>query len=155
MIRTVREKLGFQTNSLVPGKWAGQEDCWRRQKINRFAKTTDMLMKIVITSIVAFALSYILNGITIDSFWTAILLAVILAILNAIVKPLLILITLPITIITLGLFLFVINALIILLADSLLDGFEVRNFWWAMLFGLLLSVVSSALYSKRKEEKNR
>ncbi len=110
-----------------------------------------MLMRIIITSIVAFVLSYILSGIVIDSFWTAILLAIVLAILNAIVKPLLILLTLPITIVTLGLFLFVINALIILLADKILGGFQVRSFWWALLFGLLLSGISSLLYTEKKE----
>jgi putative membrane protein len=113
-----------------------------------------MLMRIIITSIVAFGLSYLLNGIAIDSFWTAIILAVVLALLNAIVKPLLILFTLPITILTLGLFLLVINAIIILLADKLLTGFEVRNFWWALLFGVLLSAISSLMYGTGKKEKN-
>jgi putative membrane protein len=110
-----------------------------------------MFMRIIITSIVAFALSYILSGVVIDSFWTAIILAIVLAILNAVVKPLLVLLTLPITIVTLGLFLFVVNALIILLADALLDGFQVKNFWWAMLFGLLLSAITSLLYSEKKK----
>jgi putative membrane protein len=112
----------------------------------------NILMRIIVNSIVAFALSYILSGIAIDSFWTAIILAVVLGILNAILKPLLVIITFPITIITFGLFLFVINALIILLADKLLDGFQVKNFWWALLFGLLLSLVSSLFYSEKKKD---
>lgn len=112
----------------------------------------NILMRIIVNSIVAFALSYILSGIAIDSFWTAIVLAVVLGILNAILKPLLVIITFPITIITFGLFLFVINALIILLADKLLDGFQVKNFWWALLFGLLLSLVSSLFYSEKKKD---
>lgn len=111
----------------------------------------NLIMRIIITSIVAFGLSYILSGIVIDSFWTAILLAVVLAVLNAIVKPILLVLTLPITLLTLGLFLFVINALIILLADKILDGFDVRNFWWALLFGLLLSLITSLLYTEKKE----
>ena len=110
-----------------------------------------MLMRIIITSIVAFALSYLLSGIMIDSYWTAILLAIVLAILNALVKPLLILITFPITILTLGLFLLVINALIVLLAEKILSGFEVRSFWWALLFGVLLSGLTSLMYSNKKE----
>jgi putative membrane protein len=110
-----------------------------------------MLMRIIITAIVAFALSYILSGVVIDSFWTAILLSIVLAILNSLVKPILVVLTFPITILTLGLFLLVINALIILLADKLLDGFQVKNFWWALLFGLLLSAVTSLLYSDKKE----
>lgn len=110
-----------------------------------------MLMRIIITAIVAFALSYILSGVVIDSFWTAILLSIVLAILNSLVKPILVVLTFPITILTLGLFLLVINALIILVADKLLDGFQVKNFWWALLFGLLLSAVTSLLYSDKKE----
>jgi putative membrane protein len=109
-----------------------------------------MLMRLIINSIVAFALSYLLSGIAIDSFWTAIVVAIVLAVLNAIVRPLLILLTLPITLVTLGLFLLVINALIIELADKLIDGFEVRNFWWALLFSLLFSGISSLLYAKKK-----
>jgi putative membrane protein len=111
-----------------------------------------LVMRIVITAIVAFGLSYLLGGIIIDSFWTAIILAIVLALLNAIVKPLLILFTLPITILTLGLFLFVINALIILIADELLGGFQTRNFWWALLFGLLLSAITSLLYTEKKSD---
>lgn len=111
-----------------------------------------LVMRIIITAIVAFGLSYILSGIMIDSFWTAIILAIVLGLLNAIVKPLLILFTLPITILTLGLFLFVINALIILIADALLDGFEARNFWWALLFGLLLSFITSLLYTDKRKD---
>lgn len=118
-------------------------------------ENTHMIMRIIITAIVAFGLSYILDGITINSFWTAIILAIVLAILNAIVKPTLILLTLPITIVTLGLFLFVINALIIIIADSLLRGFETRNFWWALLFGLLLSAISSVMYSSGKKTEDR
>ena len=113
----------------------------------------NIVMRIMISAIVAFGLSYVLNGIMINSFWTAILLAIVMSLLNAIVKPILILLTLPITLLTLGLFLFVINALIVLLADKLLNGFEVRNFWWALLFGLLLSIVTSALYKAGEKEK--
>jgi putative membrane protein len=111
-----------------------------------------ILMRIIITAIVAFLLSYLLSGIIIDSFWTAIILAIVLALLNAIIKPLLILLTLPITILTLGLFLFVINALIILIADELLGGFQTKSFWWALLFGLLLSAITSLLYTTKKSD---
>jgi putative membrane protein len=109
----------------------------------------NFIMRIIVTSIVAFGLSYILSGVHFDTFTSA----VVLAILNAIVKPLLILITLPITVVTLGLFLFVINALIILLADSLIKHFHVDGFWWALLFSLLLSIVTSLLYKEKREEK--
>jgi putative membrane protein len=110
-------------------------------------------MRIIVTSIVAFGLSYILKGIHIDDFWAAILLAFVLALLNAIVKPLLVILTFPITIITLGLFLLVINAIIILFADNLLEGFTVDSFWWALLFSLLLSFVTSLLYKEEKKDR--
>jgi putative membrane protein len=112
----------------------------------------NLLMRIIVTSIVAFGLSYILQGIKFDSFWTAIVVAIVLAVLNAIVKPLLILFTLPITLFTFGLFLFVINALIILLAEKLVSGFTVDGFWWALLFSLLLSLLTSLLYKEKKEK---
>ena len=112
----------------------------------------NLLMRIIVTSVVAFGLSYILQGIKFDSFWTAIVVAIVLAVLNAIVKPLLILFTLPITLVTFGLFLFVINALIILLAERLVNGFRVDGFWWALLFSLLLSLLTSLLYKEKKEK---
>ncbi len=116
-----------------------------------------LIMRIIVTSIIAFGLSKILNGIHVDDFWAAILLAVVLAVLNGILKPILIILTFPITIITFGLFLFVINAAIILLADKLMDGFKVDGFWWALLFSLLLSIVTSVLYKEdnQKEKSNR
>jgi putative membrane protein len=115
----------------------------------------NFLLRIVVTAIVAFALSYILRGIHIDSFMTALVLAVVLAILNALLKPILIILTLPITILSLGLFLFVINAIIVLLAGKFVDGFRVDGFGWALLFSLLLSVLTSILHKKRREERDR
>jgi putative membrane protein len=113
----------------------------------------NFIVRIIVTAAVAFGLSYILrSGIQIDSFWTALLLALVLAILNAIIKPILIILTFPITIITLGLFLFVINALMILLTSHLVKGFKVNGFWWALLFSLLLSTISSLLYKENKPE---
>jgi putative membrane protein len=112
----------------------------------------NFLIRIVISALVAFGLAYLLDGVHIDQFTTALLLALVLAVLNAIVKPLLVILTLPITIITLGLFLLVINAAIILVGDYFLDGFKVDGFWWALLFSILLSVVSSILYSVGKKD---
>ena len=111
----------------------------------------NFLIRILITALVAYGLTHLLSGIHIDKFTTALLLAVVLAILNAIVKPFLIILTLPITIITLGLFLFVINALIIMMGSRLVEGFRVDGFWWALLFSILLSLVSSMLYSAGKK----
>jgi putative membrane protein len=108
----------------------------------------NIVLRIVISAVVAFALSYILSGVHIQSFVTALILAIVLGLLNLFVKPILIILTLPITIFTFGLFLFVINALIILLAAKFVSGFRVDGFWWALLFSLLLSVLTSFLYKK-------
>ncbi|MFH1427919.1 MAG: phage holin family protein [Patescibacteria group bacterium] len=89
--------------------------------------------------------SYLIPGVILAGFWTALWLALLFGILNVILKPLLILITLPINILTLGLFSFVINALMILLASSMIKGFEVSGFLIALLFSIVLSIVSYTL----------
>jgi putative membrane protein len=104
------------------------------------------ILKILLTAIAVLVIEYILPGVTVDTYVTAIWVAVILGLLYAILKPILVVLTLPVTILTLGLFLFVINALIVLLADKLIDGFEVSGFWAALLFSILLSIVQSILY---------
>jgi putative membrane protein len=108
------------------------------------------IIRILITAAVAFGLSRLLDGVHIDKFSTAVIFALVLAVLNAIVKPILVILTLPVTIITLGIFLFVINALIMLMASSLI-GFKVDGFWWALIFSLILTVLSSLLYSPVKK----
>ena len=105
----------------------------------------NFILRLLISGIIAYVLAKILSGVHISNITTAIIFALVLACLNAIVKPILVLLTLPITVVTLGLFLFVINALIILLADKLLDGIRVDGFWWALIFSIILSVFSSAL----------
>ncbi|HXB30161.1 MAG TPA: phage holin family protein [Puia sp.] len=114
----------------------------------------NIILRIIISAVVAFALSYILTGVHIQSFITALVLAIVLGLLNLFVKPILIILTLPITIFTFGLFLFVINALIILLAAKFVNGFRVDGFWWALLFSLLLSVLTSFFYRKTTQKGN-
>ena len=97
-------------------------------------------------------LSKVLPHVFVDSYTTAIIVAIVLSLLNFIVKPILVLLTLPVTILTLGLFLLVINAVIILLADNLIDGFTVDGILWAILFSLLLSFLQSILFSLLKED---
>lgn len=113
------------------------------------------LLRIIITAVVAFALSSVLRGIHIDTFWTALVLSLVLAVLNVLLKPILIILTLPITILTFGLFLFVINAGIILLAGKFVDGFHVDGFGWALLFSLLLSLLTSLLLKDRDADRQR
>lgn len=112
----------------------------------------NFIIRLLVTAAVAYLLSMILSGVHIAGFQTAIIFALVLAILNFIVRPLLVLLTLPITIITLGIFLFIINALIIMLADRFIDGIKVDGFLWALIFSLVLSFVS-AIVNKLLEKK--
>jgi putative membrane protein len=89
-----------------------------------------------------------------DSLFYALLVALLLSFLNAFVKPLLIFITLPATILTFGLFLWVINAIIFLLLDAMLDGFQVANFGWALLFSLLYTLFMS-VFERLSEDRRR
>jgi putative membrane protein len=110
------------------------------------------LIKLIIIASISFALAHVLSGVHVDSFWTSIVFALILAILNVIAKPILIILTLPVTIITLGLFLFVVNAIIVLLASNLVQGFSIDSFWWALLFSFLLSFIMSFIDKQEKKE---
>jgi putative membrane protein len=111
--------------------------------------------KILITTVNAFVLAYILPGISFYSIFTALIVAIILALLDAWIKPVLIILTLPVTIFTLGLFLFVINACIILIADQVVRGFKVDSFWHAFLFSLLLSIFNSIVHKMAFKENKR
>jgi putative membrane protein len=113
----------------------------------------NFLIKILVIAGVSFGLAHILKGIYIDTFWTAFVFAVVLAILNIFLKPVLILLTLPVTILTLGLFLFVVNALVVLLASRFVNGISIANFWWGLLFSLLLSIITSILDRELKKDR--
>ena len=113
----------------------------------------NFLLRLLISGLIAYVLSKILSGVHIANITTAIIFALVLACLNAIIKPILVLLTLPITIVTLGLFLFVINAAIILLAAKLMDGIKIDGFWWALLFSIILSIFSSAMNTAFAEKK--
>ncbi|MFN8244667.1 MAG: phage holin family protein [Ferruginibacter sp.] len=106
------------------------------------------LLKILVCSVNVFILAYILPGIQIVDFFTAIIVAIVLSLLDGFIKPLLILFTLPVTILTLGLFLFVINACIILLDAHFVHGFKVDSFWHALVFSVLLSFFNSFVHKK-------
>ncbi|WP_215226731.1 phage holin family protein [Echinicola shivajiensis] len=101
------------------------------------------LVQLVIAGLAVIIASYLLPGVSVEDFWVAVIIAAVLSLLNYTVKPLLIILTIPITIVTLGLFLLVINALIILLAANIVPGFEVDGFWWALLFSLILSIINT------------
>ncbi len=113
------------------------------------------LIKILVCSVNVFILAYILPGIAIVDFFTAIIVAVVLSLLDGIIKPLLILLTLPVTILTLGLFLFIINAGIILLDDYFVHGFKIESFWHALLFSMLLSFFNSLVHKRAFPEEQK
>jgi putative membrane protein len=129
----------------------------------------NFLLKLLISTIAVIITAYFLDGVTmgnnqfittsspeLNKLITALLVAIVLAFLNSIVKPVLTLLSLPITFFTLGFFLLVINALIILFADKLVDGFKVDGFWTALWFSLVLSLVSGILdLIKGKEDKEK
>ena len=110
------------------------------------------ILRLLLSALAVVLLSNILPGVHVATFGIAVIVALVLSLLNFLVKPLLIILTLPVTIISFGLFLLVINALIILMASGLVSGFTVDGFWWALLFSLLLSLVQSILFAFLKED---
>lgn len=113
------------------------------------------LVKILLNTIAVVIGSYIIPGVWVESFKDSLIVAIVLAILNALVKPVLVFITIPVTIVTFGIFLLVINAIIIMIADSLIPGFHVSGFWSALFFSFVLSIIN-AIFNKLEEkaEKN-
>lgn len=104
-----------------------------------------ILLVWILNAVALLIVAYILPAITVASFGSALIAALVLGLLNALVKPVLILLTLPITIVTLGLFLLVLNALLFWFAGSILKGFHVDGFGWALLGALIYSIVSGLL----------
>jgi putative membrane protein len=104
-----------------------------------------LLLVWILNAVALLVVAYILPGIAVASFWSAMWAALVLGLINMLVKPLFVLLTLPITIVTVGLFLFVINALMFWLAGSILKGFQVNGFWWAVGGALLYSLISGFL----------
>lgn len=103
----------------------------------------NLIIRLLVTAVVAYLLTMILPGVKFTGFGGAVIFSIVLGLLNLFVKPILNLFGLPLTIITLGLFTLVINAIIILMADYFIDSMEVDGFLWALIFSILLSVVTS------------
>ena len=102
-----------------------------------------LLLVWVINALSLLAVPYVLPSVSVGSFYAALVTALVLGLLNTLIRPLLVLVTLPITILTLGLFTLVINALLFWFAASFIDGFQVAGFWSAFWGALLYSVISS------------
>jgi putative membrane protein len=105
-----------------------------------------ILVNWIVTTIAIIVSAYLLSGVKISNIGAAIIAAAVLGLINAILRPILILLTLPLTILSLGLFIFILNAILVLFASTIVPGFEVRNFWWALLFSLLFSVISTLIH---------
>lgn len=101
--------------------------------------------KILITAAAALIAARLLPGVKIDSSWAAVMLALVLALLNGFVKPILIVLTIPVTVLTLGLFLLIINIVIIKWAAAIVDGVYIENNWAALWFSILLSFIVYAI----------
>ena len=112
-----------------------------------------LIIKLLLTALVVVVLAKILSGVTVENYGSAVIVAIVIALLRLIVRPILVLLTLPITILTFGLFLLIINAIIILMASYFVSGFTVATIWWALLFSLLLSIFQSVLFSLLPEDK--
>ncbi|MCG2418602.1 phage holin family protein [Aequorivita sp. F47161] len=111
-----------------------------------------LIIKLLLTAVAVVVLAKILPGVTVAGYGSAIIVAIVIALLRLIVKPILVILTLPITIITFGFFLLIINAIIILMAAYFVDSFAVSSIWWALLFSLLLSLFQAVLFSLIKED---
>lgn len=112
------------------------------------------IVRFLLSGLAVLLTAYLLPGVDVTHYGYALLVAVVISIADVLVKPILILFTIPITVITLGLFLLVINAIIILLVDALVPGFQVDGFWWALAFSLIMSVFNS-MFSDLSKGKDR
>jgi putative membrane protein len=109
------------------------------------SSTSSFLFKVIVGAISVFLADFLLSGVELSSWPSALLLVAVIILINFTIKPLLVLLTLPLTVLTFGLFLLVINAIVILLAAEITPGFTVDGFWWAMGFALILSAINSLL----------
>ena len=114
-----------------------------------------LLLTWLINAIALIALPYVVSSITVDSFLTALLVAIVLGFVNAIIRPMLVILTLPVTILTLGLFIFVINGLLFWAVGSFWPGFHVNGFWAGVFGAIVYSIISwilSAIVMPRKDK---
>lgn len=113
--------------------------------MRRAVLLASLLVVWLINAVALLTVAYVVPGITVADFAAALVAAVVLALVNTIIRPILILLTLPATLVTLGLFIFVINGLLFWLVGSYLEGFEVAGFWSGVLGAIVYSIVSWAL----------
>lgn len=107
----------------------------------------ETIISILLSTLAVFVSAYILPGVHLSGWGTALVLAIVLGVINSFIRPILLILTLPINILTLGLFTFVVIALCVMLASLIVPGFQVDSFWWAMAFGVVLAIVSTVIHS--------
>lgn len=107
----------------------------------------EILISWIVSAMVIFSIASIVPGVHVDSFTTALVVSLVLGIINAFLKPVLIILTLPINILTLGLFTFVLNAVLIILVSKIIPGFVVDGFLWAFVFGIVLSIANTFVHT--------
>jgi putative membrane protein len=105
-----------------------------------------ILLKWIVMTLSIMLTAFLLPGVSVQSFGTALVTALVLGLINAVLRPVLIVLTLPLSIITLGLFIFILNGMLVLLTSAIVTGFSVMNIWWAILFSLVFSVISFVLH---------
>lgn len=107
----------------------------------------NLILRILVTALLVMAIAYFMPGVAVASFTTSVIVAIVLGLLNVFIKPILVLLTLPVTLFTFGLFLLIINALMILLCTKIVGGFAVDGLFTALLFSIILSISQSIMYS--------
>ncbi len=110
------------------------------------------LIHFIVSALAILIAAYVLPGVHVNGIIAALVLAVVLGAINLILRPILIILTLPITVLTLGLFVLVINGLLVMLTSYIVPGFTIDNFWWALLFGIVLAIVNWTLQVFETEE---
>jgi len=108
----------------------------------------EILINWILSALIIFSIGYLLPGIHVLNFTSALVMVLVMGIINAVIKPILLIFTLPINILTLGLFTFVINTLLVLLAAKIVPGFKIDGFWWALIFSIIFSLINSFLQNR-------
>lgn len=113
----------------------------------------NLLIRFLLSGVAVMLTAYLLPGVHVTDYWAALLVAALVSFANLVIRPLLVVFTIPITVLTLGLFLLVINAILILGVDYFVHDFQVDGFWWALAFSLILSIFNSLFADLTKEKK--
>ncbi len=107
----------------------------------------NIILNILVSAAAVLVTGRLLSGVTVDGYGTAILVAIVLGVVNAVLGPILLALTLPINVLTLGLFTFVVIGALVMLVAALVPGFKVASFWWALGFAFVLALVNSVFHA--------